>query len=138
MAERIKNFNADIAEKRNARRRHEASEQDKEDELAAARKKHVELNEEHGQLTAEAKVKEAFFFFSTVLLNGLLKAQEERILDREALIREIAAQYNIRGFDVSPLEHNRVIDFTTKLGSLLAQQTTEVESIQVHPLCNYS
>jgi hypothetical protein len=50
------------------RRREEASEQDKEDELAAARRKHVELNEEHGQLTAEAKVKEAFFFFENVTI----------------------------------------------------------------------
>jgi len=68
LAERIKNFNAHIAEQRNVRRREEASEQDKEDELAAARRKHVELNEEHGQLTAEAKVKESFSFlqyFST-------------------------------------------------------------------------
>jgi DNA repair protein RAD50 len=73
-----------------------------------------------------------------VLLNGLFQAQEERILDREALIREIATQYGIRGFDVSPLEHNRVIDFTTKLGSLLAQQTAEVESIHVCFRCNYS
>ena len=73
-----------------------------------------------------------------MLLNELFQAQEERILDREALIREIATQYSIRGFDVSPLEHNRVIDFTTKLGSLLGQQTTEVERIQVHSWCNYS
>jgi hypothetical protein len=78
------------------------------------------------------------FFSPTVLLSGLSQAQEERILDREALIREIATQYSIRGFDVSPLEQNRVIDFTTKLGSLLAQQTTEVEHIQVQPWCNYS
>ena len=69
MAERIKNFNAHIAEQRNVRRRQEASEQDKEDELAATRKKHVELNEEHGQLTAEAKVKKAISIILTVLLN---------------------------------------------------------------------
>ncbi|KAH9969662.1 P-loop containing nucleoside triphosphate hydrolase protein [Russula dissimulans] len=112
LAERIKNFNAHIAEQRNVRRREEASEQDKEDELVAARRKHVELNEEHGQLTAEAK------------------AQEERILDREALIREIAAQYSIRGFDLSPLERDKVTDFTAKLGSLLAQQSTEVKRVQ--------
>jgi len=66
--QRIKNFNADIAEKRDVRRREEASEQDKEDELAAARRKHVELNEEHGQLTAEAKVT-SFFFERTSQLN---------------------------------------------------------------------
>jgi hypothetical protein len=41
-------------------------------------------------------------------------------------------QYSIRGFDVSPLERDKVTDFTTKLGSLLAQRTTEVERIQVH------
>lgn len=110
--QRIKNFNADIAEKRNVRRREEASEQDKEDELAAARRKHVELNEEHGQLTAEAK------------------AQDERLLDREGLIHEIATQYSIRGFDVSPLERDQVTDFTTKLVALLTQQTTGVERIQ--------
>ena len=57
LAERIKNFNSHIAEQRNVRRREEANEQDKDDELTTARKKHVELNEEHGQLIAEAKVK---------------------------------------------------------------------------------
>ncbi|KAI9509211.1 P-loop containing nucleoside triphosphate hydrolase protein [Russula earlei] len=112
LEERIKNFNAHIAEQRNVRRREEAAEQDKEDELSAARRKHVELNEEHGQLTAEAK------------------AQEERILDREALIREIATHYGIRGFDMSPLERDKLTDFTTKLGLLLSQQTTEVERVQ--------
>ncbi|KAH9065351.1 hypothetical protein EDB87DRAFT_1749578 [Lactarius vividus] len=112
LAERIKNFNSHIAEQRNVRRREEANEQDKDDELTTARKKHVELNEEHGQLIAEAK------------------AQEERVLDREALIREIATQNSIRGFDVSPLERDKVLDFTTKLGSLLVQQTAEVDRIQ--------
>ena len=62
LAERIKNFNSHIAEQRNVRRREEANEQDKDDELAAARKKHVELNEEHGQLIAEAKVKGGLYF----------------------------------------------------------------------------
>ncbi|KAH8998513.1 hypothetical protein EDB92DRAFT_1835583 [Lactarius akahatsu] len=112
LAERIKNFNSHIAEQRNVRRREEANEQDKDDELTTARKKHVELNEEHGQLIAEAK------------------AQEERVLDREALIREIAAQNGIRGFDTSPLERNKVLDFTAKLSSLLVQQTAEVDRIQ--------
>ncbi|KAN0125486.1 P-loop containing nucleoside triphosphate hydrolase protein [Lactarius tabidus] len=112
LAERIKNFNSHIAEQRNVRRREEANEQDKDDELAAARKKHVELNEEHGQLIAEAK------------------AQEERIHDRETLIHEIATQNGIRGFDVSPLERDKVQDFSTKLSTLSAQQTAEVERIQ--------
>ncbi|KAH9080471.1 hypothetical protein EDB83DRAFT_2339604 [Lactarius deliciosus] len=97
LAERIKNFNSHIAEQRNVRRREEANEQDKDDELTTARKKH---------------------------------AQEERVLDREALIREIAAQNGIRGFDASPLERNKVLDFTTKLSSLLVQHTAEVDRIQ--------
>lgn len=68
LAERIKNFNSHIAEQRNVRRREEANEQDKGDELTTARKKHVELNEEHGQLIAEAKVNGRERFFK-VLLN---------------------------------------------------------------------
>ncbi|KAI0304359.1 hypothetical protein B0F90DRAFT_1666864 [Multifurca ochricompacta] len=112
LAERIKNFNVYIAEQRDVRRREEANEQDKEDELTAARKKHVELNEEHGQLIAEAK------------------AQEERMLDREALIRGMAAQFGIRGFDASPIERDKIAEFTLKLRSFLAQQTAEVDQIQ--------
>ncbi|SRR6266702_948136 len=53
------------------------------------------------------------------------------MLDREALIREIAAQNGIRGFDASPLERDKVLDFTTKLSSLLVRQTAEVDRIQV-------
>ncbi len=67
LVERIKNFNSHIAEQRNVRRREEANEQDKDDELIAARKKHVELNEEHGQLIAEAKVKGRENPFETLL-----------------------------------------------------------------------
>lgn len=37
----------------------------------------------------------------------------------------------MRGFDASPLERDKILDFTTKLGSLLVQQTTEVDRIQV-------
>jgi DNA repair protein RAD50 len=53
------------------------------------------------------------------------------MLDREALIREIAAQNAMRGFDVSPLERDKILDFTTKLSSLLVQRTAEVDRIQV-------
>jgi hypothetical protein len=53
------------------------------------------------------------------------------MLDREALIREIAAHNGMRGFDVSPLERDKILDFTTKLSSLSVQQTAEVDRIQV-------
>lgn len=43
----------------------------------------------------------------------------------------MATQYGIRGFDVSPLEPDKIPEFITKLGSLLAQQRNEVERLQV-------
>ncbi len=66
-------------------------------------------------------------YFSTYLF----QAQEERILDRETLIHVIAAKYSIRGFDVSPLQSDRVTDFTAKLASSVAQQSTEVERMHM-------
>ncbi|KAI0057825.1 hypothetical protein BV25DRAFT_1994717 [Artomyces pyxidatus] len=112
LAERLRNFNDHIAQQKRNRRQEEDKEQDIEDELTAARKKHVALNEEHGQLAAEAK------------------AQEDRIVDRETLIREMAAQYGVRGFATSPLEPDMVADFTTRLLALQRQQTAEMERIR--------
>lgn len=54
---RLRNFDENIAKQKQNRRRHESERQDFEDELAKARRTHVELVNEHGELAAEAKVR---------------------------------------------------------------------------------
>ena len=54
---RLRNFDENIAKQKQNRRRHESERQDFEDELAKARRTHVELVNEHGELAAEAKAR---------------------------------------------------------------------------------
>lgn len=57
---RLRNFDETIAQCKQKRRRLEAEREDLEDELIRARKTHVELVNEHGELAAEAKVRTRF------------------------------------------------------------------------------
>lgn len=53
---RLRNFDENIAKQKQDRRRHETERQDLEDELSRARRTHVTLINDHGELAAEAKV----------------------------------------------------------------------------------
>jgi len=53
---RLRNFDANIIQQKQRRRRQEMERQDLEDELGRARKSHVDLVNEQGELAAEAKV----------------------------------------------------------------------------------
>jgi DNA repair protein RAD50 len=68
---------------------------------------------EHGQLAAEAK------------------AQETRITERAGLVRDLASQHRIGGYEVTPLEEQKVADFTTQLATLQRQRNAETERLQV-------
>ncbi|KAH7885017.1 ALG6, ALG8 glycosyltransferase family-domain-containing protein [Phlebopus sp. FC_14] len=109
---RLRNFDENIAQQKQKRRRQESERQDLEDELAKARRTHVELVNEHGELAAEAK------------------AQERRISEREELIRDISDKHNIKGYSHSPLEREKVTEFISRLGDLQRRQRAEYEKLQ--------
>lgn len=60
-----------------------------------------------------------------------LQAQERRIADREELIREIGVKHGIKGYDYSPLEREKVVEFISRLGDVQRRQRAEFESAQV-------
>ncbi|KAF8552026.1 hypothetical protein OG21DRAFT_1486552 [Imleria badia] len=109
---RLRNFDENITKLKQNRRRHESERQDFEDELAKARRRHVELVNEHGELAAEAK------------------AHERRLIEREELIREISDKHNIKGYSHSPLERENVNEFIHRLGDLQSKQRSEYEKLQ--------
>ncbi|KAI0030422.1 hypothetical protein K488DRAFT_87770 [Vararia minispora EC-137] len=109
---RLTNFNAHIARQKRAKREHEAKTQDKLGDLNSARRKHVELVNEQGQLAAEAN------------------AQEARITEREGIVRTLASQHRIRGYDASPLEDQKVVEFTSQLSALQRRWSVEMERLQ--------
>ena len=110
----ITNFNTHIANQKRGKREKEAEEQDMVAELKAARRKHVELTGEHGQLLAEAS------------------AQQARITERESLVRTLAQQNGVRGYGESQLlDERRVADFTSELSAMQRKHVEEVQRIQV-------
>ncbi|KII86927.1 hypothetical protein PLICRDRAFT_665598 [Plicaturopsis crispa FD-325 SS-3] len=112
LQERLRNFDEHVRLQKQKKGKEESTWQDLEDELTAARKAHVELVNEQGELAAEAK------------------AQERRISEREDLIRVISNKHGIMGYDHSPLERDKVVEFIGKLGALQAKQIQEYEKVQ--------
>ncbi|KAI0917273.1 hypothetical protein AcW2_007450 [Taiwanofungus camphoratus] len=112
LVNQLKNFDEHIARQKQKRRAEQSKQQDLEDELAVTRKTHVDLINEQGQLQAEAK------------------AQEQLISDREEMIREIGAKYEIKGYDHSPLEREKVLEFITRLGELRRRQNLETDELR--------
>jgi DNA repair protein RAD50 len=54
-----------------------------------------------------------------------------RIEERETLIRSIGAKHHLKGYDHSPLEREKVIEFISRLGDLQRRQNAETERLQV-------
>lgn len=109
---RLNTFADHIAQQKERAKQEEIKRQDLEEELAAARKAHVQLISQQGSLVAEQR------------------AQEQRLADREELVRELSTKYELKGFDYSPLEKEKVAEFTSRLSDLLRRETMEAEKIQ--------
>ncbi|KAG1761056.1 hypothetical protein EDD22DRAFT_35947 [Suillus occidentalis] len=112
LQERLSNFGQNVEKEKVARNRREVERQDMEDELAKTRRSHVELINEHGELAAEAK------------------AHDRRISEREELIREISDKNNIKGYNHTPLEREKVVEFVSRLGDLQRRQRSEFDKLQ--------
>ncbi|TFY67850.1 hypothetical protein EVJ58_g1346 [Rhodofomes roseus] len=112
LADRLKNFDDHVMKQKQKQRSETEKAQDIEEELSAIRKEHVKLVGQQGQLVAEEK------------------AQEQRIADREELIREISATHNIKGYDHAPLDRHEVTDFIEKLKDLKRRQNLETDKLQ--------
>ncbi|KAF9643243.1 hypothetical protein BDM02DRAFT_1548809 [Thelephora ganbajun] len=110
--QRLNNFDKHIAEQKEKRRSEASNLQDLEDELAGARKSHMGAVNEHGSLKAEEK------------------AQSRRIEERETLIRSIGTKHHLKGYDHSPLEKEKVVEFISRLGDLQRRQNAETERLQ--------
>ncbi|KZT23428.1 P-loop containing nucleoside triphosphate hydrolase protein [Neolentinus lepideus HHB14362 ss-1] len=109
---RLDTFADHIAQQKERAKQEEIKRQDYEEELAAARKAHVQLINQQGSLEAEKR------------------AQEQRLAEREELIRDLSTKYQIKGYDYSPLEKEKAAEFTSRLSDLLRRETIDAEKIQ--------
>ncbi|TFK52414.1 hypothetical protein OE88DRAFT_1401845 [Heliocybe sulcata] len=73
---------------------------------------HVQLISQQGSLEAEKR------------------AQEQRLTEREQLIRDLSTKYQIKGYDYSPLEKEKASEFASRINELLRREAIEAEKIQ--------
>ncbi|KAG5648426.1 hypothetical protein DXG03_005000 [Asterophora parasitica] len=112
LASRLNHFDEHINGQRQKRRVEDTHKQDLEDELANVRKDHTRLVAQHGGLVTEAK------------------AQTQRLADREQLIHEISLKYNIKGFNISPLEREKVVEFLSRITEMKNKHRMDLEKLQ--------
>ncbi|PSR71740.1 hypothetical protein PHLCEN_2v12388 [Hermanssonia centrifuga] len=112
LAERLRNFDDHIMQQKRKRKSEESKMEDIEDELKRTRHAHSAKLTDKGQLEGEAK------------------AQEERLLKREGIIREVSTKYQLQGYDHSPLEREKIVEFIDRLHALQKRQNQETDKLQ--------
>ncbi|KAF5382729.1 hypothetical protein D9615_002851 [Tricholomella constricta] len=128
---RLKHFDDHINAQRQKKRLEDTRKQDLEDELINVRKQHTDLVAQHGGLVAEAEVCD--------LSKSLIEpdnnrywdqAQNQRLSDREQLIHEISEKHSIKGFSISPLAREKVVEFLSRLSETKNKHRMELEKFQ--------
>ncbi|KAG6890641.1 hypothetical protein C0995_006617 [Termitomyces sp. Mi166 len=109
---RLRRFDEHINAKKQRQRVEDAKRQDLEDELANVRRQHTEFIAQHGGLVVKAE------------------AQDQRLAERERLIHEIAERHGIKGFSVTPLERDKVVDFLSRLNEMKNKHRMDLEKLQ--------
>ncbi|KAF9013278.1 hypothetical protein BDQ17DRAFT_1386857 [Cyathus striatus] len=109
---RASTLDVHISSQKQKRWGEDAKRQDLDDALLVTRSRHTELIAWHGRLLAEAE------------------AHKQQMAERESMIREIGEKHGIKGYNISPLDRNKVIEFMSRLGDVQRKQRTELENLQ--------
>ncbi|KAF8903154.1 AAA domain-containing protein [Gymnopilus junonius] len=109
---RVDNFQDTVQLHKDKKLKEVRKKEDLEEELSAVQAEQRDLLAKLGRLEAEAE------------------EQKRRISSREQLIREIGETYDIKGFNLSPLEREKVAEFLTRLGDIQRRQQREFEKLQ--------
>ncbi|KAE9395078.1 hypothetical protein BT96DRAFT_163110 [Gymnopus androsaceus JB14] len=118
LRQRVERFDENISAQKQLRRTEEAQLQDSEEELSNSRKSREVLVDEVSGLNTEAK------------------HQQQRLKDREQLIRDIGAKFGIGNFGQEPLDGPTVLEFISRLDDLKRKQNNELEALQMERKSN--
>ena len=122
-----------IMNQRQKRKAQEAHLEDAEEQIKAARASHVELMGRQGQMLAEEQVfRSSDILVSEALLTKPFQTIEQRMAEREELVRELATKYHIKGVEQSPLEREEASQFLSNLNDVKRRQHAETDRLQVY------
>ncbi|KAJ4482060.1 hypothetical protein J3R30DRAFT_3286505 [Lentinula aciculospora] len=109
---RVDRFDENIQEQKRYRQKALAQKQDIEGELETSRVNHNGLVKRVAGLDSEAD------------------QQQQRLKDREQLIRDIATKFDMGSLGQNPLDGPQVIDFMSKLEDFQGKQNNDLEKLQ--------
>lgn len=110
LKERLRNHEKRIEKEKGRRLTEINAKEDLEEELKGMRDEQMHDTARLGKLRAEKE------------------AQEQRIRDREQLIRDLAAKHGISGFNMTPLGADKVVEFISRLEDTYRQSRDELDS----------
>ncbi|RDX42487.1 hypothetical protein OH76DRAFT_1362729 [Lentinus brumalis] len=113
LSERLRTHDDYILNQRQKWKAQDAQLQDAEDQIKQTRAEHVELMGRQGKLLAEEQ------------------AAQQRTDERDALVRELATRYHIKGFEQSPLDREQASQFLSALNDVKRRQHNETDRLQV-------
>lgn len=59
------------------------------------------------------------------------QAYERNVKERESSIREVAKSHNFAGYDYSPLEEDKIVEFLDTMHELLRKSEADLKRLQV-------
>ncbi|KAI5890396.1 uncharacterized protein SCHCODRAFT_01155975 [Schizophyllum commune H4-8] len=110
LRERLRNHEKHIEKEKGRRLTEINAKEDLEEELKAMREEQMHDTARLGKLRAEKE------------------AQEQRIRDREQIIRELAAKHGISGFNITPLGADKVVEFISRLDDAYRKSKEELDA----------
>ena len=60
-----------------------------------------------------------------------MQAYDKNIGERESSVREVAKTHDLAGYDYSPLEESKVVEFLDKLHELVRRAEADLKRLQV-------
>lgn len=130
------NYDDDIQEKKTSLEREKNTHSDMKNKLDERRRDYGEAIAERSRQETEAKV-DLVHIADILPPHFHLQNQEQRINDREEAVRALADQFELKGFNVSPLGSDKIIQFTSKLDDLLCDRKAKYEAKQVFDFSGY-
>nr|XP_019013012.1 DNA repair protein RAD50 [Kwoniella pini CBS 10737]OCF51793.1 DNA repair protein RAD50 [Kwoniella pini CBS 10737] len=88
------------------------------------------LKEKEEGVLEDLRTKERTLALRQGELQGNRKTYQKNLREREAVIREVAKTHNFAGYDYSPLEDHKVLEFVEKMHELVRKAENDLKKLQ--------
>lgn len=99
--------------------------------IAAKRDQQQALKEKEDAALDDLRRRESNLRENQGELRNNRKNYERNVRERESTVRDLANTHNYPGYDYSPLEETKIVDFLDKLHELVRKAESDLKKVQV-------